>query len=64
VADPKSKKWDTDPMRSAVQAVRDKEMGFLKDLLMRVLHSKSSRIRIMMRNCFPYMRTQLDVNFC
>jgi hypothetical protein len=30
MADTKSKEWTTDSMRSAVQAVRDEEMGFLK----------------------------------
>jgi hypothetical protein len=30
MADTKRKVWTTDSMRSAVQAVRDEEMGFLK----------------------------------
>jgi hypothetical protein len=30
MADTKRKEWITDSMRSAVQAVRDEEMGFLE----------------------------------
>jgi hypothetical protein len=44
MADIKRKEWTIDPMRNAVQAVRDKIMGFLKDLLVPVLHSISRRI--------------------
>jgi uncharacterized membrane protein len=36
----------------AVQAVKDKKMGFLVDLLVRVLHSISSRALIVTRNYF------------
>jgi hypothetical protein len=55
VADIKLKKWSIDSMTSEVQAVKDKKMGFLKDLLVRVLHSISSRIKIVTRNCFIYI---------
>jgi hypothetical protein len=42
MADTKRKAWTIDSMRSAVQAVKDKKMGSLKDLLVRVLYSISS----------------------
>jgi hypothetical protein len=44
VADTERKDWIMDSMRSAVQAAKKKGMGFLKDLLVLVLHSISSRI--------------------
>jgi hypothetical protein len=44
VADAEKKKWSIDSMGSAVQAEKDNEMGFLKDLLVRVLHLISSQI--------------------
>jgi hypothetical protein len=33
VADTKRKEWTIDTMRRAVHAVKDKKMGFLKDVL-------------------------------
>jgi hypothetical protein len=38
--------WATDSMRSAVKAVQDKKMGFLKDLLepVRTAHDKQSNL--------------------
>jgi hypothetical protein len=41
VADTAIKEWTTDPMRNVAQASKDKKMGFLKDLLVRVFHSIS-----------------------
>jgi hypothetical protein len=38
VADTKIKKRAIDSIRSAVQAVKDKKIGFLKNLLVRELH--------------------------
>jgi hypothetical protein len=46
-----------DFMRGAVRAVKNKKLGFLKDLTVRVLHSISSRIRIMTLNYFLCIRT-------
>jgi hypothetical protein len=44
VADAKRKEWTTGSMKSAVRAVKDKEMCSLKDVLVRALHSISCRI--------------------
>jgi hypothetical protein len=44
VVDTNRKEWAIDSMSSAVQAVKDKKMGFLKDLLVPVLHSIRSQI--------------------
>jgi hypothetical protein len=52
VADAKRKEWSIDSTRSAVEAVKEKKMGFLKDLLVRELNSISSRILTVNQNCF------------
>jgi hypothetical protein len=44
VADARRMEWTTVPIRSAVQAVKDKKMGFLKDIRVRALHPISSQI--------------------
>jgi hypothetical protein len=60
-ADTKSKEWTTDPMKSAAGAVNNKKMRFLNNLLLRVLHSISSRILIVTRNYFLYVRINLTL---
>jgi hypothetical protein len=44
VADAEGKEWAIDRMISAVQAIKDKKMGFLKDIPVGVLHFISSQI--------------------
>jgi hypothetical protein len=58
----KSKEWTTDSMRSALQAVMTRNWVSLKNFLVRVLYLMSSRIWIVTRNSFLYIRTKLDVN--
>jgi hypothetical protein len=51
----KIKGWTVDSMRSAARAVKEKTMCFPEDLLVWVLHSISSRIWTVTRNCFLYI---------
>jgi hypothetical protein len=44
VADTEKKEWTIESTRNGVQAAKDKIMGFLKDLLVIVLHLISRRI--------------------
>jgi hypothetical protein len=54
----KQRNW-SHPMRNHTQAAKDKKIGFLKDLLVWVLLSISSRIRIVTRKCWCYFRWKL-----
>jgi hypothetical protein len=56
------KEW-TKNSRNAVQDVKEKKMSLLKPLFVGVLHSICSRIWVVTRNCFLYIRTYLDVYF-
>jgi hypothetical protein len=64
VADTGRKERTIDSKRSAIPAVKGKKMGVLKYVPVRELHSISSRIWIVIWNCFFYVRTCLGVNFC